>query len=302
MLGRAQGRMVALWLAALLLCLAWLGYALGNQRPALWPALGLVLLLCGHAGFLLVEFALARWQNRKDPAPRATRVQTLRAWLREAHIAPRVFGWQQPFCANAVPDTLGAKAMGRRGMVFVHGFVGNRGLWNPWLTQCRAQGIPFAAVNLEPVLGSIDDYAPLIDEAVQRIHSATGLAPVLVCHSMGGLAVRAWLRASGADRRVKRIVTLGTPHHGTWLSRFGQSPNSRQMQQASNWLQALEAQEGSARRALFTCYYSNCDHIVFPTSTAAWIGADQRFVAGVAHVALAFDAGIQADVFGMVDQ
>ena len=46
------------------------------------------------------------------------------------------------------------------------------------------------------------------------------------------------------------------------------------------------------RAALFTCWYSNCDNIVFPASTAALAGADNRFVDGLAHVQMAFDPGV----------
>jgi triacylglycerol lipase len=41
------------------------------------------------------------------------------------------------------------------------------------------------------VFGGIDDYAPLIEQAVQQVTQATGRPPLLVCHSMGGLAARA---------------------------------------------------------------------------------------------------------------
>ena len=71
----------------------------------------------------------------------------------------------------------------------------NRGVWLHWLGHLRAAGHAHVAVNLEPVLGSIDGYAKAIDDAVRRVTEATGLPPVLVCHSMGGLAARAWLRA-----------------------------------------------------------------------------------------------------------
>jgi hypothetical protein len=43
-----------------------------------------------------------------------------------------------------------------------------------------------------------------------------------------------------------------------------------------------------ARHTLFTCWYSNCDNIVFPTSTAMLPGADNRLLRGAAHVQLAF--------------
>ena len=36
------------------------------------------------------------------------------------------------------------------------------------------------------------------------------------------------------------------------------------------------------------CWYTNCDNIVFPPSTATLPGADNRLVRGVAHVQLAF--------------
>ena len=72
--------------------------------------------------------------------------------------------------------------------------------------------IPFVAVSLEPLLGSIDDYRPTIATAVRRVERATGLAPVVVAHSMGGLAVRAWLGRSTPNARCHRLVTIASPH------------------------------------------------------------------------------------------
>jgi triacylglycerol lipase len=105
----------------------------------------------------------------------------------------------------------------------------------------RRQGTPFVAVNLEPVFGSIDDYVPVIEAAVARLEQATGLPPVAVAHSMGGLALRAWWAQPGNAARVHHAITLGTPHHGTWLARWALTRNARQMRQLSGWLQRLEA-------------------------------------------------------------
>ena len=115
---------------------------------------------------------------------------------------------------------------------------------------------------------------------------------MLVCHSMGGLAARAWLAATpGARSRVHRVITIGSPHHGTWLGQFSHVPNGQQMRRNHAWLITLAAQERAASDAPyehFTCWYSNADNIVFPASTAMLPGADNRHVPGVAHVALAF--------------
>jgi triacylglycerol esterase/lipase EstA (alpha/beta hydrolase family) len=151
----------------------------------------------------------------------------------------------------------------------------------------RARGHPHAAVNLEPVFGSIDDYVPVIEAAVSRLEQATGLPPVLVCHSMGGLAARAWLRSAAADR-LYRLVTIGTPHGGTWLARFSFTPNGRQMRLASDWLARLERDEAVRPRVATTCWYAECDNIVFPIGSATRANADNRLVLGAAHVDLAF--------------
>jgi triacylglycerol esterase/lipase EstA (alpha/beta hydrolase family) len=254
--------------------------------------------LC-YSAFLGAEFIALRFLNRHDPAPRAGAGQLIRAWWGETLAAPRVFCWRQPFRASAVPDHLPAN--GRRGVVFVHGFICNRGFWTPWLKRLCEEDRAFVAVSLEPVFGSIDGHAAMVDDAVRRVSAATGQPPVLICHSMGGLVVRAWLRASDGERRVHRVITLGTPHGGTWLGQFSRMTNGRQMRLGSSWLRELAQTETPQRRALFTCWYSNCDNIVFPTSTAALEGADNRLVTGLAHVQMAFNAEVMHAVLKMVD-
>lgn len=265
-------------------------------------AVGWLILAFGHSAFLAIEFVLGYWVNRQDPCSHANFFMLVRAWIGEALTAPRVFCWQQPFRSNLVPDCLtGATSLqSRRGVVLIHGLVCNRGFWNPWLAQLKQHGRVFSAVNLEPVFGAIDLYVPVIEEAVQRVTAVTGLPPLLVCHSMGGLAVRAWLRARQADHLVHRVVTIGTPHQGTWLGRFSPASNGRQMRLASPWLEQLASAESRQRYQLFTCYYSNCDNIVFPASVATLSGADNRLVAGVAHVALAFDKRVMSESLAML--
>ena len=292
MLARLQQAMVASLLLSVSL---WIALTWGHA-PAV-TATGLLFFTLGHAVFLTLGFASAYRVNRHDPAPRAGVSAVVRAWIGEALTAPRVFLWRQPFRWNAVPDALAPETAvrGQRGVVFIHGFVCNRGFWNPWLAQLQHSGHAFSAVNLEPVFGSIEAYVPPIEAAVQRVTAATGLPPVLICHSMGGLAARAWLRAARADDRVHRVITIGTPHHGTWMGRFSPIPNGQQMALSSAWLQQLARDEPPHRSQRFTCFYSNCDNIVFPTSAAMLPGADNRLVPGVAHVALAFDKRVMSE-------
>jgi hypothetical protein len=290
------------WLAAA----AWLLVCHATGAGAGWALGGALLALLPQAPVLALEFVLLAAWGRDAAAPRAGALQLLRAWAGEVKASWQVFGWRQPFFADREPDAgASAAAAGRRGVLLLHGYCCNRGLWAPWLRQLRQRGVPCLALTMEPVFGRIDDWVPAIEVAVAALTQRTGVPPLLVAHSMGGLATRAWLAAQPdpqrADARVHRVVTIGTPHHGTWMARFAHSPNARQMRRGTHWLAALAAREPAARRARFTCFYGHADNIVFPASAATLDGADNRHLAGVAHVAMAFHREVFDEVLRLLD-
>jgi pimeloyl-ACP methyl ester carboxylesterase len=241
---------------------------LWSQHPwaAVIVSLATMLLFVPFLGSLFVTALLT---NRSDPTPPASATLSLRAWWTEVIAVAGIFFWRQAFFSRQMPDTTDVQVTsgGPRGVVFIHGFICNRGMWRTWLAQMILLRHPY----------------------VEAISRATGQPPLLVCHSMGGLAARAWLRANSNNcNRVGHIVTIGTPHHGTWLGKFAMSVNGRQMRLDDQWLTQLHQDEAPDAVKLFTCFYSNCDEIVFPASTAMLSGAENRLVAGAPHFALAF--------------
>ena len=286
-------------LGAVFLVLVWA--LLTWDKGLVWVLGGATLIMLGYALVLALEFVLVACLHRDDPAPRASAPELLSAWWQEVRVAPLVFAWRQPFRWQGLPDTAPAEhPADAPPVVLVHGFVCNRGFWLPWMRQLRERGQVYASVNLEPVFGSIDDYVPLIEAAVARAEAAGGPLPVLVCHSMGGLAARAWLAASASNgRRVSRVITIGSPHHGTWLGQFSHMPNGRQMRIANAWLSDLQKRERALRPldtySAFVCWYSSADNIVFPASTATLDGADNRFLPATPHVAMAFHATVMTE-------
>ncbi|HEX8602629.1 MAG TPA: alpha/beta fold hydrolase [Pseudoduganella sp.] len=173
-------------------------------------------------------------------------------------------------------------------VLLVHGYGCNGGFWAALRTLLQRERISHATVDLEPVTAPLDDYVAQLDCAVQRLLAATG-APriVIVAHSMGGLVARAWLRRHGAQH-VARVVTVGTPHHGTGLASLGIGANARQMQQDSAWLVRL-AQEDTAWRPLVTSVWSWHDNIVAPQTSCRLPGAKNIVFSGIGHVALGSD-------------
>jgi triacylglycerol lipase len=266
-------------------------------------SVGAVLLFNMQPMILAFEFfVMLPLVNRGDAAPKPSFMQLLRAWWRESLTAHAVFGWHQPFRSRSLADSIDTASRGQRAVVLVHGFFCNRGLWNRWVPALRASRVPHLAITLEPPFSGIDDYVSQLESAVVRATEATGVPPLLVGHSMGGLVIRAWWRAQGeaAASRVHSAITIGSPHHGTFTAHFAKAISASQMRQASDWLRMLAEQETPQRRARFTCFYSHCDNIAMPASTGALPGADNRHLVGQPHVTLTFAPEVFAEVLRRV--
>ncbi len=187
-------------------------------------------------------------------------------------------------------------------VLLIHGYGCNSGYWHPMSKALLKANITHHAVDLEPLIGGIDEYVPTIHQAVEQLCEETHCDKiVIVAHSMGGLVARAYLRDHGSTY-VAKVITLGTPHHGTGLAHFGIGLNTHQMcwtateQEglASVWLRQLAARESPAVYRLFVSIYSHHDNIISPQTSSYLEGAKNRECQAVGHVALGFDPTIQA--------
>ncbi|MNN14917.1 Alpha/beta hydrolase family protein [compost metagenome] len=218
----------------------------------------------------------------------------LACYLSECRAVFRMFNWLQPFRSRltfAPPANADTDAPT---VLLVHGYGCNHAIWLDMAPALAAAGYRCEGIDLEPVLGDIDDYAPTLLARMRDIAARTGQPPLVVCHSMGGLAARAAqvmaLREAdmGADPAppCAGIVTLGSPHHGCALARFGSGRNARQMRWHSPWLQALALAETPALRAPIVSVFSWHDSIAGPPGTAWLDGARNVPLAGIGHVSL----------------
>jgi hypothetical protein len=108
---------------------------------------------------------------------------------------------------------------------------------------------------------------------------------------MGGLAIRAWMRAHGTARAAL-AVTLGTPHVGTQLSPDARARNGKQMVWHSDWLADLAASESAATRSLFRIAITPQDAIVFPQLDQVLPGVVPEVFNGLGHVQLCSNARV----------
>lgn len=269
---------IAVTLVAGAVCFRFIGRA--------WPALAVMAawLPILHATGLAGGFWLA-W--RLDPSPARRRgglTRQLATYLYECCASVCLLDLCQPWRSafREWPPT----GMPRPFAVLcLHGYGCNRAYWLPVQRRLAQAGYHCRAINLTPLLSDIDDYADGIAQQVDRLHTATGLPVVLLCHSMGGVAARAFLRRYPGTS-VMHTVTLGSPHHGTRHAGLGLGKNAHQMQCGSPWLAALAKHETAKTRQRFTSIYTWHDNVVYPARSSRLEGACNIPLDHIGHVAL----------------
>lgn len=296
MIARLLRLIVAAEVLVFLLAAFWLTRSAG-WPPWLAALAGLAITPLLAAWFVGLQSLIGAWQRRNwraelnqrgqlegQQVPILTVCAALRAWIGETAASLRTFVLRVPWYGET-PLPSGDDP-NRLPVVLVHGYFCNRAIWRATAARLARRGHAIESVNLEPIFGGIDDYVPTIEAAVASLSARTGASQIaLVGHSMGGLAIRAWIRRHGAGR-VAAIVTLGTPHHGTWSADFGIGRNVAQMRQGSKWLATLAQSETAQIRRLFTVIITLHDNVVMPQALQTLEDSRTVVLSGVGHVAL----------------
>jgi triacylglycerol esterase/lipase EstA (alpha/beta hydrolase family) len=123
---------------------------------------------------------------------------------------------------------------------------------------------------------SADVLGSAVDDALDR----TGAASVdVVGYSAGGVIARIWAADGGADQ-ARRIVTLGSPHHGTTVADLaaGLLPaecpaGCEQLTTDSDVLARLNAGDETPEGPTWVSVWTTADEVVTPPDSAELAGA-----------------------------
>jgi triacylglycerol esterase/lipase EstA (alpha/beta hydrolase family) len=270
-LGIAAGWRFLLVLA--MFAIAWCKRSQGPQKVRLKPAPLIWLVLSEYVAFLLYFFVI-------QPFDAVLRMMEggLSAVFRGGR-AVLLFSWR-----TKGDDARVSQACP---VLFIHGLLCNAGVWRPAMLHLRSHGYgQLYSINLEPPLGSINRFGHQVAECVAWICAETGASQViLVGHSMGGLAARAALREPGMPSRVAKVITVCSPHHGSWLAHLFPGENLSQMRPGSAWLKAVNAQDAPVP---ITSIYALHDNLVAPQDSSVLPNAKNIALAGVGHLAIGF--------------
>ncbi len=174
-------------------------------------------------------------------------------------------------------------------VVFVHGMLHNPSTF-AWIKQKMALAgwKDFRAVSLSTTSHSIPRMAEHTLEAIDRARREFGVEQVdVIAHSMGGILARYALQILNQDGLVRRLVTLGTPHKGTSLSRFSLFPHLRELAPDSATVRRL-AQAAPLKKTQAVSVCGSLDVLLWPRDCGRWDGVRHIDLKGVGHAGLLF--------------
>ncbi len=246
-------------------------------------------------GVTSVSFTLA-WifRTRRPPACTIGLAASARMYLGEAMAIARshprmALGWW--VMRDPPPQPAAAPVL------LLHGVLCNAGVWRGTIPRLASAGCgPVYTLTCSPPTASIELFADQLATKIDAICAATGAARVaLVSHSMGGVVARAYLRRYGGVR-VRCLVTIGGPHHGSvhaWMF-FGTC--LAQIRPGNAWLAALNADTGGSPSPRIVALWSWHDSMIAPQWSARLEGADDVPFIGIGHNALVDHPDVHARV------
>ena len=147
-------------------------------------------------------------------------------------------------------------------------------------------------------IGDLDEIVGDVAENVDRVLAETGAEQVdIVAHSQGGLMVKLYIAAGGAEK-VRRVVALGGNFHGTdfhgrvswlhplltrwpWLGMLFATRGASQQLVGSPWSTERSGVPDTDPRVMYTSLYSPADTVVTPNSASELVPIDGADVANI---------------------
>lgn len=155
--------------------------------------------------------------------------------------------------------------------------------------QLKKEGWQVEGINLFPNFATAEEQASKIQARVMDMKARYGVDRVeLVVHSFGGIISRYYIQNLGGEAHVRNLVTIATPHHGTYTAYLGPGKSADQMRYNSPFIQALNAKGYAYAPVKYTSIWSNIDEIVIPPRSAVMPESTVYQVPWTGHLGILF--------------
>jgi triacylglycerol lipase len=210
----------------------------------------------------------------------------------------------------ARPVRLAGPAEDRPGpVVLVPGYGGETGSLGVLASRIRASGRQAIVLQLPGSgTGSLVADASLLNAAVDRVLRRGATSVDVIGYSAGGVVALLWARHDDGAARARRVVTLGSPFHGTQLAAAadalvpGECPAAcRQLVPGSTLLRSLDVASPAGLPPWLSLWTAD-DLVVTPPDSARLPGAIDEAVQAVCPALTVSHSQLPANpaVVGMV--
>ncbi|OZC70754.1 lipase [Rhodococcus sp. 06-470-2] len=167
-------------------------------------------------------------------------------------------------------------------VLLVPGFGGSTDALDVLAAELRENGRDATVVALpDGGVGDLTVQAQTLRDAVDAALTRTEATSVdVVGYSAGGVVARIWATDMGGVEQARRIVTLGSPHHGTQVAALAsqvlpdQCPTAcQQLVPDSSVLTALNSGDETPEGPQWVSVWTELDQVVTPPSSARLDGA-----------------------------
>lgn len=167
-------------------------------------------------------------------------------------------------------------------VLLVPGYGGSAGAFGVLAARLRAEGRDVTLVALpDRATGDLERQARVLRSAATGVLRRTGAPSVdVVGYSAGGVVARLWISVYGGRDVVRRVVTLGSPQHGTDVAALAGSlaPQlcpvaCQQLTTGSALLRRLNAGDETPGGPRWLSLWTTRDSVVVPPSSARLAGA-----------------------------
>ena len=173
-------------------------------------------------------------------------------------------------------------------ILLVPGYSGSVTSLASLASSLRATGRDVTIVTLpDRALGDLTEQAESLAAAARAVLDRTNAGSVdVVGYSAGGVVARLWVTEGGGVSSVRRLVTLGSPHHGTELAELGGLAQGtcpvacQQLSPSSPLLSRLDGERLPAGPE-YLSLWTTLDDVVVPPSSAVIEGVPSPSVQSV---------------------
>ncbi|GHD44867.1 esterase/lipase family protein [Streptomyces mirabilis] len=194
-----------------------------------------------------------------------------------------------------------AQAATHNPVIFVHGLSSSASSWDDWIADFEADGYS----GSELFAWSYDwgqsnvTTAQQLSTEVKNVLAQTGASKVdLVVHSMGALSARYYLKNLGGTSYVDDFVSTAGVNHGTTVASWCKwlYTSCAEMYTGSSFLTALNSGDETPGSVSYASYWSNCDELLTPDTSAILSGATNVEVGCISHTDMNNDYGVYEQV------